>query len=408
MPTTRDGGSGPDERQPAPTDGSPATRLRVCYIISSFDPVIGGAEVATQALVAALRQRGHDVAVVTRRYSRDLAPFEHVDGIPVYRLGRPGVGKLNALTFAVQALVLLVRRLRDRQILHVQNIDTPLLVGLVAGTVLRRRLFATIHGQTQIEGRTRTRLGRLRTRLMAHVVEGFTSINPENSAALRGVGVPPARIFEIPNGVDTEVFRPSSGPERAEIRAALGLPEDELVTVYVGRLIAWKRVDLLIEAWARLDEPSRGQLLIIGDGSYAEDLRPIAAEVPGVRLVGVTRRPVRYLQAADIYVNASGVAGGQVEGLSVSLLEAMAVGLPPVVTKGAGNDVLVTDGVTGLSFPVGDADALERCLKRLLDPALRADLGRAASDLVRQRYSVAAVAEQVEAMYLRDAHVLGD
>ncbi len=180
------------------------------------------------------------------------------------------------------------------------------------------------------------------------------------------------------------------------------------MTVYVGRLVAWKRVDLLIEAWARLEELSRGQLLIIGDGSHAEAIRSLAAEVAGVSLVGIARRPVKFLQAADVYVNASGVAGGQVEGLSVSLLEAMSVGVPPVVTKGSGNDVLVTDGVTGLSFPVGDVDALEGCLKRTLDPALRADLGRAASEFVRQRYSVAAVAEQVEAMYLRDAHIRGD
>ena len=85
----------------------------------------------------------------------------------------------------------------------------------------------------------------------------------------------------------------------------------------------------------------------------------------------------------------------------MALLEAMATGVPPVVTRGPGNDVLVLDGRTGLSFPVQDTDALAVCLKRLRgDARLRSHMGRAAHDLVVQQYSIEAVAGQVESVYL--------
>jgi glycosyltransferase involved in cell wall biosynthesis len=390
----------PDTVQP-PFDSS-APRLQVCHVISSFHPVIAGAERATQTLVKALRERDHDVLVLTRRYSRDVPAFEQVDGIPVYRLGRPGRGKLNALTFGLHALVLLAWRLRDRRIIHVQNIDTPLLVGLLARSLLRRQLVATIHGHTPIMGRNTRLRGRLRTSLMARVVQRFTSINPENTSVLVGLGVRRDHVYEIPNGVDMTVFRPAGPADRDAARSELGLGADEFVVVYIGRLVSWKRVDLLIDAWSRLEPADRGRLLIVGDGQEAPALRAAAQRVGAdVRMEGSSDRPVIYLRAADVYVNPSGDNRLQGEGLSVALLEAMATGVPPIVTQGPGNDVLVEDGTTGLNFPVQDAEALRTCLQRMrLDPSLRSRLGRGAHELVWRRYSIEAVAEQVEAVYL--------
>lgn len=390
----------PTTDQSPPDDVTPS--LRVCHIISSFHPVIAGAEKATQSLVTALRRRDHDVVVITRRYSRDLPAREDVDGTPVYRLGWPGRGKLNALTFGIHALVVLAWRLRASRIIHVQNIDAPLLVGVVARVLLRRRLVVTIHGHTPIMGRNTNLRGRLRTRLMARVVERFTSINPDNTAVLIDVGVPREHIHEIPNGVDMAVFRPPEAEARDAARSQLGLAVDEFVVVYIGRLIAWKRVDLLIDAWSRMDSVGRGRLLIVGDGQETAALRAAAERVgPDVRMEGSSDSPVRYLWAADVFVNASGDNRLQSEGLSVALLEAMAAGVPPVVTRGPGNDVLVQDGTTGLGFPVQDVDALVACLMRLREDArLRSRLGRAAHELVREEYSIGAVAVQVERVYL--------
>ncbi len=371
-------------------------------MISSFSPVLGGAERATQTLVEALRGREHDVIVFTRRFARELAPSERIDGIPVFRLGWPGRGKLNALTFALHALVLLAWRFRDWRIVHVQNIDTPLLVGLLARVALRRKLVATIHGHTQILGRIKGKSGRLRTRMMARGVHRFTSINPDNTTALVDVGVPRSRISEIPNGVDTSVFRPPSVAERAGSRSALGLGTDEFVAVYIGRLVAWKRVDLLVRAWEGMSAIGGRRLLIVGEGPEAERLRAQGEAMgPTIRFEGRSNQPLTYLWAADVFVNASGDNRLQGEGLSVALLEAMAVGVPPVVTKGPGNDVVVEDGVTGLSFPVQDVAALGGCLSRMQqDVEFRLRSGHDAHERVSQRFSIEAVAKQLEGLYL--------
>jgi glycosyltransferase involved in cell wall biosynthesis len=374
---------------------------RVCHVISSFHPVVGGAERATQTLLRALLQRDDEVIVLTRRFTRDAARFERIDGVPVYRLGRVGGGKLAALTFGLHALMLLGWRLRGWHIVHVQNIDTPLLVGLLAKVLLRRKLVATIHGHTQILGRNRSLRGRLRTWMMARWVDRFTSINPENTSVLLGIGVPRAHVHEIANGVDMEVFRPPSPGERAAARASLGLADEEFVVVYIGRLVPWKRVDLLITAWSRLDPERRGRLIIVGDGPEAQALRTLADRSEGVvQLEGITSEPTTYLWAADVFANASGDNRLQGEGLSVALLEAMAVGVPPVVTQGPGNDVLVDDDVTGLKFPVQDVEALRGCLTRMHgDASLRQRLGQAAHERVRLRYSSEAIAEQLETVY---------
>jgi glycosyltransferase involved in cell wall biosynthesis len=364
-------------------------------------PVLGGAQTATETLVRALRVRGVDAVVVTRRYSAELPRFEIKDGVPVHRLGRPGHRKLNALTFAIETLWFLTVQERRLRLVHVQNIDTPLLIGILVRHLLRRHLVATIHGEAMIHGRRASRIGRLRLALMVRSVQAFTSINPANTAALVGVGVPRARIHEIPNAVDREIFRPPSEAERQDARARIGVPRDGVVAVYVGRLETYKRVDLLIDAWSRLRRPEGSPLVVVGSGPEDAHLRA-RAEALGVdvRFVGATE-PLPYLWAADIYANASGdPATGWVEGLSVALIEAMSAGLAPAVTRCPGNDVLVVDGVTGLSFAMAELDSLTTSLQTLIDePELRARLGREAAAHVAHRYSASAVAATVESLY---------
>lgn len=375
--------------------------MRVCHIISSYRPVIGGAERATETLVSALAREGVDVIVITRRYSADHARSEVIAGVRVYRLGLPGRSKLHALTFGLDALAQVLSRLRHYRILHVQNIDTPVLVGMAARLWPGRRLVATFHGETQVMGRQRRHRGRLRLAAIARLVDRVTSLNPENTQVLETAGVPRARIREVPNGVDESVYRQATDEERSAARAALGLSSDEFVALYLGRLRPFKRVDMLIDAWARLAPERRGHLLIVGDGPEEQHLREQAAGDETVRFEGPTDDSVKYLHAADVFVNASGdPAIHWQEGLSVALLEASFAGVLPIVTIGPGNDVIVEDRVNGLSFPIGDGDGLLACLtEAATDPALRRRLGQQAHDAVAATYSITAVARRVSDLY---------
>lgn len=363
--------------------------------------MIGGAERATETLVSALARDGLDVVVLTRRYSADAARTETIAGVRVHRLGLPGRSKVHALSFGLHALAQVLTRFRHYRILHVQNIDTPALVGMAARLWPGRRLVATFHGETQVIGRQRKRRGRLRLAAIARLVDRVTSLNPENTRVLEHAGVPSDRIVEVPNGVDESVYRLPTDEERSAARSAVGLSDDEFVALYLGRLRPFKRVDLLIDTWARLAPEHRGRLLIVGDGPEEERLREQAAGDETVRFVGPTDDSVSYLRAADVFVNASGdPAIHWQEGLSVALLEASFVGVLPIVTIGPGNDVIVKDHVTGLNFPVGDGDGLLACLtEAAADPALRQQLGRQAHDAVAATYSITAVARRVAELY---------
>jgi glycosyltransferase involved in cell wall biosynthesis len=375
--------------------------LRVCQIIGSYRPVIGGAERATETLTSALLEEGVDVIVLTRRFARSDAPVETIKNVPVYRLGLPGRSKLHTLTFGLHAVAVLATRFRRYRMLHVQDIDTSTLIGMIARLMPGRRLVTTIHGEWPLIGRSRGRRGRLRIRAMVRSTDVFTSINPENTRHLVRAGARPERIREIPNGVDESVYRPATEAERSAARAALGITQDEFVALYMGRLEPYKRVALLIDAWSRLALDRPGHLLVVGTGSETDALREQAAGLDSVRIEGPTDDPVTYLRAADVFVNASGDPKIKwTEGLSVALLEASFMGVIPIVTVGPGNDVIVKDRVTGLSFEVGDRDGLVRCLQlAIMDGDLRARVGRQAHDAVAERYSARAVARQVIEMY---------
>jgi len=376
--------------------------LRVCQLISSFRPVIGGAERATERLSSVLRRAGVDVIVLTRRKTPGDEAVELVSGIPVYRLGQSNPGKWGALTYALRSLWMLATSLRSYRIVHAQSPDTPFLLGVLAKYLLGRKLVLTIHGGNRIRDYLKTPLGRPRLQLMRYSVDRFTAITQEVQEQLLSLGVPPSRIVMIPNGIETEQFAPPDGETRRAVRRLLNLPEAGQVVLFVGRLQKVKRVDVLLRAWASLPKDRDDTLVVVGGGPELEPLKALAAQLQiEVRFEGARQDVLPYLQASDIFVLPSGIRRtASYEGLSVALMEAMSAGLAALVSDCPGNRVLVRDGENGLLFPVEDVEALARQLTRLLDDAdLRARLGQNARASVVREYAIDAVAQQTEMLY---------
>lgn len=364
-------------------------------LVSSFFPAVGGVQRATLDLCRRLAERGRRVVLLTRRLP-DTPRFERLSGIWVYRLGLARADKLGALSFGVHALWLLATSLRCR-LLHVQNIDTPLLVGLLAKYFLGRRLIVTIHGEAKISMQRRDRLfGRQRLRLMRRAVDAFGALSDPMVAKLESVGVDRRRIWKIPNGIDTETFRPPTAAERTKSRRDLGIREDDVVAVFLGRLVRLKRVDLILRAWADVQGPDRS-LLIVGDGPEHESLGRLRDELglQRVRFLG-SREEVRDL----LWSGDFSLLPSEREGLSVALLEAMAVGLPSVASDVPGNEEVVTHRETGLLVPVGDEEALRSSISQMIESAdLRRRLGiRARRHIVRD-YGLEAVTTAHERLY---------
>lgn len=209
----------------------------------------------------------------------------------------------------------------------------------------------------------------------------------------------PQEFFDtIPNGV--EIPPDIAASERDAIRAELGVPDGRLLCLFVGRLVPQKNLDCLIAAMAALAPEQRPWLAIAGDGPLREHVRGLAAAsgVAGdLRLLGERDDATRLMQAADFLALPS-----HFEGLSNSLLEAMAAGCPVIASAVGGTPELIEHGRTGLLFPSNDSQGLASCIAELCaDAGKRMRLSRQARDYVSRTYGIPALVHATTAVYER-------
>lgn len=207
------------------------------------------------------------------------------------------------------------------------------------------------------------------------------------------------KITVIHNGVDSSCFRPDAGI-RGRMRAELGLAPGEICIGCVGNLSPAKDHITVLRGIAGFAETwANWRLLMVGAGPELPKLNAFLQDRPELRrrvvLVGASHRVPELLQAMDMYVLSS-----VIEGISNATLEAMATGLPVVVTNTGGNPEIVVDGKSGLLFPVGDFERLKQhliLLKR--DAGLRYELGQAAMRRVREEFSIESMVKKYDELY---------
>ena len=210
------------------------------------------------------------------------------------------------------------------------------------------------------------------------------------------VGVSRDLITVVPNGVDTTRFGTVT---REAARAALSLPADAFVVVCIGRLVPVKNYPLLLDAASALKAAGvAAQFLIAGDGPLRSDFeRRIAADrlTDSVRLLGVRNDTPVLLAAADAFALTS-----HSEGMSNTILEAMAAGRPVVATRVGGNPELVQDGLTGmLVSPDGRAELVAALRSLLADRAAAEAMGRRGRERVEREFSLAGMINRYTAIY---------
>jgi glycosyltransferase involved in cell wall biosynthesis len=208
-----------------------------------------------------------------------------------------------------------------------------------------------------------------------------------------------ARCLAIPNGVDTQRFRPADAAQRERLRAALGFGAGECLIGCVASFTPVKRHDTLIDAFARVRrEHAQARLLLVGAGPLRSDIeaRIGAAGLDGaVQLRGARAHVENVLPALDLFALSSST-----EGLSNAILEAQACGLPVVATDVGGNVDLVQPPGTGILVPPVQADAFAQGLAELIrEPERRRACGAAARSRIEREYSLAAMSAAYERLY---------
>jgi glycosyltransferase involved in cell wall biosynthesis len=271
-------------------------------------------------------------------------------------------------------------------VVHTHN-NVPLIYGgpaaLLAGV---RGLIQTRHGQTS----GTTRRHRAAFRLASMLADRVVCVSEDSLRLSATEGVPARRLAVVRNGIDTFRFA-YTGP-------AAGGP-----VVMVGRLVAAKGADHLLRAAAAV-VPTRPEfrLEIAGDGEARAGLEAMAAELGlsgHVQFHGTVRDIPGLLSRASAVVLPS-----LSEGISLTLLEAMARGLPVIATRVGGNPEVVVDGVTGRLVPPADPAGLATALLELgtVSDHTRA-LGRAGRARVERLFDVRRMVDEYESLYLRVA-----
>ena len=371
--------------------------LRICLFLSHFYPRESGAERQARAQAVELVKRGHQVRVLTR-HIKGLPKDETIEGVHIHRWINPSTrGPLFGATFVFDA-VRALRTLRPKyDLIHThQALWEAISTGagrdfFSNAPILIQPASSGYFGEAEELARTKG-VSILRRLVLRNPY--FAAISADIETQWKKLGVPPEKIFRMASGVDAEQFKP--GPSTVEFN----LPNRPRV-LFTGRLHPQKNIDLLLDAWPGvINRLPNASLLLIGDGPDRARLETKAREaglLDSLRFLGAVADPAEWLRAGDAFVLPS-VA----EGMSNSLLEALASALPCLATDIGGNTDLIRPEKDGLLLPANDPNAWTLALIRVLaDRDFAAKLGQAARAKIETEFALPVVVDRYVALYRR-------
>ncbi len=208
---------------------------------------------------------------------------------------------------------------------------------------------------------------------------------------LAKMNVPPAQVAVIPNGVDEEKYSPGFSQFKSQLQA-------ERIFVYQGRIAVEKNVEALLKAWQKAKMGPECKLVIVGDGPNRASLEPFYDAEYGIVWLGFVadeQRRIEILRGSDVFILPS-----LVEGLSLSLLEAMACGLACIATD-VGADGEVLQGQAGIIVnPQRVVTELQTLLPLMREHTeFTARLGQKARQRILERYTLSRNISQLEKLY---------
>ena len=324
-----------------------------------------------------------------------------IDHVPLHNFTRSMAPHRDAA--AMLELIRTLRRVRP-EIVHTHN-PKPGWFGRPAARIAGvPAVVNTVHGLYAQPG------DRWPRRAVVYGLERVTSRfshaelvqNPEDIPTLVRLGIPPAKLTVLGNGIDLDRFDPDSFDRRA-LRDELGFAPTEVVCGAVGRLVREKGYGELFTAAAAVRAQFPAFRLVVAGPSDPGKADAIGteeralADAAGVTFLGMRRDVERLYGALDLYVLAS-----HREGYPRSAMEAAAMGLPVVATNIRGCRQVVDDGRTGVLVPVNNAPALAEALLRLSrDGELRQRMATASSAKAREQFDQRQVIATTLAVYGR-------
>jgi len=378
----------------------------ILFVINSLD--IGGSERHVVRLARSMVRDGWEACVYCLNWTGVLADDLRADGVavsgplidvPTAALWRPDV--CGALLLSAGKLFWTMARLRPSLVQFFLPasylIGAPLSLALPVGVrVMSRRSLNNYQERRPFARWLEPLLHRRMSAIVSNSGAAATQLIEEE-------GCPAAQVHLIYNGIDAAAYPARSVSKQREIRASLGLKQDSLVTLTVANLLPYKGHADLIQALAGVRDqlPANWCHLCVGkDLGLLKQLRGMVETLglsDHILFAGPQHNVTDYLYAADF-----GVLPSYEEGFSNFSLEAMAAGLPMVLTNVGGNPEAVIDGETGLIVPPRDPTALGQAVARLAsEAAMVKRMSAAARERARREFSLDRCVIEHEKLYAR-------
>ena len=329
--------------------------MRILTNVSSLEPS-GGVEVSVFESARASAARGHEITVVYERPGRLQSSYQafahemiHVRALQVKR------GQAVRGLMSVARSIWPARRAKY-DVLYLNGLF-HLEWGVAVSLLQDLPIVCHAHGMA---GDLRQRS----IRLLSRQISQWIAVSDFITAFLAGIGLDPARITRVYNGVDLDRFTLTSPLLRSQSRNDLGIDSDAFVLAYFGRVMGEKGVDTLLAAWDPIAVQSpRSILLLLGpvDPNFASRLRSWLAQAPSVRLIPMRADPEAVLCAANACVIPSILQDPSPR----TVAESLAMGIPVIASDVGGIPELVPEELVDFLCPPGDVECLRASILRM-------------------------------------------
>lgn len=357
--------------------------MKVIHVVNSL--ACGGLEQMALQLVRKLNEAGIPSDIVCLAQKGELAAEAEKCGITVKSLE-----KTCGFDFGLILRLAKVCRELGGDIIHTHNF-APLIYGTLAAKLCGKKCLNTRHGRT--DDKTYP--------FIWHLNDYIVPVSEDTRAhLLKHNSISPDKLKVIYNGVDLALYSAGAGKTEIETtRAQIGVAPQSFVIATVGRLSPEKDHLTLLKAFKKLRKKKmEGDLLIVGDGPLRAKLEQAAVQhevADRVKFLGFRDDVVKILRASDVFVLSS-----YREGLSLSVLEAMACSKPVVATKVGGTPEMIIDGETGYLVPCGFPERIEVAVMKLyINRETARQIGENARRKVEETFNLKKMVEGYRALY---------
>jgi glycosyltransferase involved in cell wall biosynthesis len=357
----------------------------------NYPPSYSGASIQAHSVNKIVIKNKIGINVLANRKSNDPTI---IDGINTKRLPpkskNPTLRGLRLIIWSVNVIICLILHRNNYDIIHILDSYYPAEILTLVGRILRKKV--VVKNSIGRGAISKNKIHRNFRLMVLKRLATMIAISRETYEELRKYDF--RNIVTIPNGVDTDIFKPSTQENKSLLRSDLDIDQSSVVVLYVGLLNKRKGIDHLLHAWVDIvTECPSAELLLVGPSKDKSFLLAIHKFIfdnklsDRVKILGTRPNIQEYMQAADIFVFPS-----EREGLPNALMEAMSSSLPCIARTIGGVVDLIDNEDNGILCNGADkmlVDNLQKAIIKLIrDRAMRNRLGQAARQRIIQDFSI--------------------